>query len=122
MRGCLSRVLASSLCICIATTGCSIENRPKLQYSGQLTSDSSSCPRTNGTLVIQQGKVVFAPDDGTWTLDGTLNGASVEADKSRPSFDHKIFATDLKATVTDTKALGTYSTPTCKYNVDLTRF
>ncbi len=118
----LRRALASSLWLAMATTGCSIQHRPKLQYSGQLTSTNVACPKTHGTLVIQRGEVVFAPDDGTWTLDGKLIGSTVEASRSRPSFDHKLFATELKATLTDTQATGTYTTPTCTYAVDLTRF
>jgi hypothetical protein len=114
--------VASSLYICVATTGCSIQHRPKLQYSGQLTSTSSSCPKTRGTLIIQRDDVVFAPDDGTWTLDGKVSGSAVSASNSRPSFDHKTFATELKGTMTDKQVLGTYSTPSCTYTVDLTRF
>ena len=72
--------------------------------------------------MVQSGEVVFAPDDGTWTLEGKAAGSTVEASRSRPSFDNKTFSTELKATLTDTQARGTYSTPTCSYAVNLTRF
>ncbi len=119
MRG---YALASSLCLCMATGGCSIAYRPKAQYSGPLTSASPACPNIRGTLVIQRDDVVFTPGEGTWTLEGKAVGPTVQASRSRPSFDHKTFATQLQATVTDTKAIGTYTTPDCTYAVDLTRF
>ena len=65
---------------------------------------------------------MFAPDDSTWTLDGKAVGATVQASRSRPSFDGKTYATELKATLTETQARGTYTTPTCTYAVDLARF
>ena len=121
MSGRTGSALRSLLVIYVATTGCSIQNRAKVQYSGQLTSTSTACPKTHGTLVIQAGDVVFTPNDSTWTLDGKAIGSSVQASRSRPSFDHKLFATELKATMTEGRAIGTYSTPTCTYAVDLAR-
>ena len=117
-----SLALASSLCLCMAATGCGVQDRPKAQFSGPLTSASPSCPKSRGTLVIQRDEVVFTPTEGTWTLRGHAVGASVEATQTRPSFDHKTFATRLTATVTNTRATGTYTTPDCTYAVDLTRF
>ena len=122
MTGRVWPLAVSSLCICIATTACSVQHRPKLQFSGELTSPSASCPTLHGTLVIQRGDVVFAPSEGTWTLEGKVVGSVVEASRSRPSFDHKIYTTTLAASVSDTKAVGTYVTPTCTYAVDLTAF
>lgn len=113
--------ILSSLCLGIATTGCSIQHRPKMQYSGPLTSTSASCPKTQGTIVIQQGQVVFSPDEGTWTLEGEADSSGLIARHSRPSFDHKTFATELKATSTELKVVGTYTTPACTYAVNLTR-
>ena len=122
MRGRVWPLLLSSLCICMATAACSVQHRPKTQYSGFLTSTASSCPKKHGTLTIQRDDAVFAPEDGTWILEGKAVGNVVEANQSRPSFDHKTYATQLKATLTDTRATGTYVTPTCNYAVDLARF
>ena len=112
----------SSLCVSMSTTACSVEHRPKLQYSGRLTSTVASCPEAHGTLVIQRDAAVFAPDDGTWTLEGKVAGTVVQASRSQPSFDHKTYSTALKATLTATKATGTYVTLNCTYAVDLTKF
>lgn len=122
MTGRIWPLAVSSLCICIATTACSVQHRPKRQYSGDLTSAGASCPKLHGTLIVQRDDVVFTPNEGTWTLEGKAVGNVVEASHSRPSFDHKTYDTALKATLSDTKAVGTYVTPTCTYTVDLTAF
>lgn len=55
-------------------------------------------------------------------LDGKADGTTVQAGRSHPSFDHKIFHTELRAILTDTQVIGTYTTPACRYAVNLTRF
>lgn len=93
-----------------------------MQFAGLLKASLSACPNTHATLIIQDDEVAFAPDDGTWVLQGYVRDGSIEANRSRPSFDHKMFTTKLKATQTDAKIVGTYTTPACTYAVDLTRF
>lgn len=93
-----------------------------MQFAGLLKSNLSGCPKTHATLIIQDGEVAFAPDDGTWVLQGHVRDGNIEASHSRPSFDHKMFTTELKATQTDAKIVGTYTTSACTYAVDLTRF
>lgn len=102
--------------------GCSIQHRPKTQFAGQLTSTDAACPKTQGTLIVQNDQIVFSPADATWTLQGKSLNGKVEVTKSRPSFDHKLYTTTFAATLSEDRATGLYTTPFCTYTVDLTRF
>ena len=75
-----------------------------------------------GTLVVQKDQVIFSPADTTWTLAGTILGEKLQLTRSRPSFDHKLYTTTLTATLSNDRIIGTYSTPTCTYAVDLKQF
>ena len=102
--------------------GCGIHHRPKAQFSGSLTSDNTSCPASNGTLVIQNEEIVFSPADATWTLHGKTQNGEISAARERPGFDHKTYKTTLSLKLFDDRATGTYTTPSCNYAVALKRF
>ncbi len=115
------------LFLCVDVAACShldIKQRAKLQWAGPLvaTVNVAQCPRTQGTLVLQNTQVIFAPDDGTWTLAGTVRSNTIEAARSRSLPNHQVYATELRASWTGNKVQGTYTTPICTYTVDLTRF
>lgn len=115
-------IIAASTATFLLTGGCSIQNRPKRQFAGKLVSTDVACPPTQGTLIIQNNQAIFAPADTTWILTGKTLGENLELTRSRPSFDHKLYVTTLKATLSSDHISGTYSTPSCTYTVDLKQF
>lgn len=118
----LRPIIAAGAAIVLLTGGCSIQHRPKRQFAGKLLSSDTACPPTQGTLIVQNGQAIFAPADTTWTLTGKALGEKLELTRSRPSFDHKLYVTTLKATMSSDRVSGTYSTPSCTYTVDLKQF
>lgn len=118
----LRPIMAASAAIILLTGGCTIQHRPKTQFAGKLLSSDLACPPTQGTLIIQNEQVVFSPADTTWTLTGKTFGEKLELTHNRPSFDHKLYITTLKATLSGDHVIGTYSTPSCTYTVDLRQF
>lgn len=115
-------IIAAGAAILLLTGGCSIQHRPKRQFAGKLLSPDPACPPLQGTLIIQNDQVIFSPADTTWTLTGKTFGEKLELTRSRPSFDHKLYVTTLKATLSTDHVVGTYSTPSCTYAVDLKQF
>lgn len=106
----------------IAAAGCSVQTRSTQHYAGTLHASVPNCPPTDATLVVQDGRVVFSPSNATWILTGSVSQGRIEASANRPSFDHKTYATMLKATVTEAAVKGSYMTPSCKYDVDLASY
>ena len=104
----------------IAVAACSVQTRSKQQFAGKL--HAPNCPETDAALVIQDGTVLFTPDNGTWILSGRAANGQIQAAASRPGVDHHLYVTELKGTMTDTTIQGSYTTPSCNYTVDLTRF
>ena len=115
-------IMAASAAILLLTGGCSIQHRPKRQFAGKLLSPDAACPPMQGTLVAQNDQIIFSPADTTWTLTGTALGEKLQLTRSRPSFDHKLYATTLTAILSSDRVTGTYSTPSCTYAVDLKQF
>ena len=115
-------IVAASTAILLLAGGCSIQHRPKRQFAGRLQSSDAACQPTQGTLIVQNDQVVFSPADTTWTLTGKALSENLELTRSRPSFDHKLYVTALKATLSSDRVIGTYSTPSCTYAVDLKQF
>ena len=107
----------------LAACGVDVRSRPQLRWIGQLTptSDPAQCPPSRGVLLLREHEVSFAPDEGTWILTGTAGPGSLEASRSRLTPEHKQYATELKASWTETEVQGTYTTPRCSYRVALTR-
>ena len=114
-------IIAGVGCV-LLLTACTVQHRPKSQFAGKLTSTDPSCPQTNGILVVQNDQVVFTPTEATWTLQGKSVNGRIDLARSRPSFDHKLYSTTLTATQVNDRVSGTYSTPSCKYAVELNRF
>jgi hypothetical protein len=114
--------VAAGLGLTLFFGGCGIEHRSKSQFSGLLTSTDITCPSSTGTLIIQNGDVVFSPADTTWMLRGKAVNGKIDATRERPSFDHKLYKTTLALTLFQDRASGTYTTPSCIYAADLERF
>ena len=92
------------------------------RWIGPLTATppNSACPETRGIAQIKANALIFAPDEGTWTLTGTLDpSGTVTATRTRPGADKKPYTTRLAATLTPQALTGTYTTPTCAYAVQL---
>ncbi len=108
----------------LALTACSIRDRPESRFHGQLTptAPSARCQPTQAVLLLRDGKFTFAPDEGTWVLEGLATSQNLEAKRSRPTPDHKSYDTELKATWTEAEIHGAYTTPFCTYRVDLTAY
>lgn len=105
-------------------TACHVRDRTERRWIGPLTASqpTSQCPTTKGVLILREGIVTFAPDEGTWVLTGTGGSNTLTATRSRPIADHKIYRTDLQADWTEEAVRGTYKTPECTYRVDLRRY
>lgn len=110
--------------VLLAVAACSVHNRPQFRWIGQLTptANAARCPETRGVLLLREGKVNFAPDEGTWVLDGTAGPDTMQATRSRLTPDHKTYETKLDAHWTESAVQGTYTTPLCSYRVELSRF
>lgn len=116
--------VAATILAALALAGCSIRHRPQIRYVGPLVSptDPTNCPPLRGVLTLRENKVSFTPDESTWVLEGDATPTTLTATKSRPGADHKPYQTTFKATWTETKVQGTFTTPRCTYNADLTAF
>lgn len=115
-------LIAAGAGIILLAGGCTNQHRPKLQFAGKLISQNATCPASQGTLVLQNDQVMFSPSDGTWTLSGTSQTDKIFLTRSRPGFDHKLYITTLSATRSADHVIGTYTTPSCNYAVDLKQF
>jgi hypothetical protein len=111
------------LLVLLAASACGVHNRPQLRWIGQLTptADAAHCPSSRGVLLLREGKVSFAPDEGTWVLEGTAGPGTLQATRTRFTPDHKTYETKLDAHWTESAVQGTYTTPLCSYRVDLSR-
>ena len=104
----------------LSLAACGVHYRPEHRWIGQLT--APNCPTTKAVALLREGMVTFAPDEGTWVLSGTAGPKTLTATRARPTADHKIYKTELRAEWTDTTLRGTYTTPDCTYQVDLTSY
>ena len=108
--------LLTPLAACTPTSGVSG------RWIGPLTATppSPACPNTRGVAQINANALIFAPDEGTWTLTGTVapTGA-VAATRTRLGADKKPYTTTLAGTLAPEALTGTYTTPICTYAVQL---
>lgn len=102
---------------------CSVQGSPATRFTGTLTSTSASplCPPSKASLQIREKDIIFAPDEGTWILTGTLApDNSLIADKSRIGSNNQLYDTTFEGRLAQDKITGTYKTPRCTFNVALT--
>ena len=86
------------------------------------TTTGRLCTPSQGVAQIKNGAVIFAPDEGTWILNGTATPDGIlSADKIGQGVNKQPFPTTLEARWTDTTISGTYKTPRCTFDVRLTR-
>ena len=94
------------------------------RWSGDMTPmpEVPGCPAGRATLVGNGGAVLFTPNEGTLSLDGSLApGGTITAASTRIGADKKEYATRFAARLDGDRIAGTYTTPRCKYAVVLQR-
>ncbi len=94
------------------------------RWFGTMTPDPAApgCTSGRASLVATRSAVLFTPNEGTRTLEGTVapDGA-VAAERMTTGADKKPYVTRLAARLTDGAITGTYTTPRCSYAVRLAR-
>jgi len=94
------------------------------RWIGPLTANPATpaCPNTRGLAQVKTNALIFAPDEGTWILEGTVAPTGdVTASHTRQGANRQPYVTRLTGTLTSELLTGTYTTPTCTYTVQLTR-
>lgn len=97
---------------------------PAGRYLGAVTPANPGplCTPSKAVAQIRDGIVIFAPDEGTWILEGVANAdGTLTADHARQTPSRQLYATTLEARWTTDEVSGTYKTPRCTYTVTLTR-
>ena len=86
------------------------------------TTPGPTCIPTRAQLDIKGQTITFAPNEGTWILQGDISPTGrIEASKSTIGADKRPFKTTLAAQRTAARIEGTYTTPRCTFQVQLTR-
>ena len=97
---------------------------PGGRWVGSVTPEapSAACQSSRGVLTARDGKALFAPNEGTVVLEGTLApDGTVRAERNAPGADKKPFPQVFEARLEDDRMTGTLSTPRCRHRVELTR-
>ena len=113
-----------STALLLAAAACSTAATPTGRYLGTSTPTalSSMCQPSKAVAQIRDGVVIFAPDEGTWVLEGAANpNGNLTADHSRIGANNQPYDTSFEANWTPTTITGTYKTPRCTYHVELAR-
>ncbi len=110
--------------LALLSTACVSLSTPNGNYSGSInpTGISNSCEAVRAFLNIQNGRILFVPNDATWTLEGTaaLDG-KLQAERTGRSANKQPYSTRFTGTWAKESVSGTYTTPKCTYAVDLAR-
>ena len=108
----------------LGLAACSIPSAPATRFSGTVvpTAPGPLCPASHASLQIRDKVILFAPDEGTWILAGTLSPENnLIADKSRVGPNNQAYETTFEGRLEQANITGTYKTPRCTFNVTLTR-
>ena len=91
-------------------------------YAGPQRPLAGTCdPASRATLSIRGNAVVFAPQDGTTTLQGTIEGTALSASAVLPGVDRKSYTLQLAGQLAGNQIDATFTTPRCRYALFLTR-
>ncbi len=119
------RLAATEIAALLTLSACaSSPPTPTGRYLGVVTPTNPGpiCTPSKAVAQIRDGIVIFAPDEGTWILDGVANAdGTLTADHARQAPSHQLYATTLEARWTTETVSGTYKTPRCTYTVALNR-
>ena len=116
----LARAALPLLLLCSCGEGTLVNRR----WIGPVTptTPGKTCTPSTGVAQVTDGKVTFAPDQGTWVLLGTLSAdGTILAEHTRPGADKQPYSTTLDAKWTPGLITGTYTTPRCTFTVSLRR-
>ena len=113
MRMILLCLLPLSACLGVKTTRL---------YAGPQRPLAGTCdPASRATLSIRGNAMVFAPQDGTTTLQGTVEGTALSASAVFPGADRKSYRLQLTGQLAGDQIDATLVTPRCRYALTLTR-
>lgn len=114
----------SIFCLALLVAACASLNTPNGSYTGPInpTSLSNSCKPGQAILTIQNGHILFVPNDATWTLEGAADpDGTLQAERTGRSANKQPYSTRFTGTWAKESVSGTYATPKCTYAVDLAR-
>ena len=116
----LPLLAASILAACAAPAPLTATAR---RYIGTATPSTPGplCPSSTAEAQVRNGEFIFAPNEGTWVLQGILTpDGSVAADRTIPGVDKRPWQTTFDGRWTPATVIGTYKTPRCSFAVSLT--
>ncbi|MCW3476543.1 hypothetical protein [Limobrevibacterium gyesilva] len=102
--------------------GCSTALTRQTRYTGTMTPSGACGSAGQATLVVMDRKANFVPNDGALVVpgdvapDGTLSGGL-----ELLGADRKPFPLALQGHVDADRAEGSYTTPRCRFTLDLRR-
>lgn len=120
----MKRIAALGLVMCAA--GCVAPGDGR--YAGTMVMTQGVCgpgyeagQPAQATLVLQDGKAEFVPNDGVAVLTGTIDGAGhVHVANTAPGADHKPFVQVFEGMRTGDSISGDYASPRCRAKVTVT--
>lgn len=113
-----------TLYLLLLLTACTSPPIPNGSYLGSInpTGPSNSCVPGQATLTIQNGQILFVPNDATWTLEGTADlDGKLQAEHTGRGANKQPYSTRFTGTWTTQTVSGTYTTTKCTYAANLVR-
>lgn len=113
-----------ALMVVVLLAACTAPVTPDARYVGVATpaTPGEFCKPGRAVLRLRDGRAVFTPDEGTWTLEGTATaGGAMQAERVGRGANKQPYVTKLTGTWSEQAASGTYVTPRCSYSVQLER-
>jgi hypothetical protein len=107
----------------IAITACTnSKSAPARRYIGTATPSTPGplCSASRAEAQIRDGKIILAPDEGTWILYGLVSeDGTVSADKTQQAASKQPWETTFDGHWTSAAVTGTYTTPRCSFAIVL---
>lgn len=97
---------------------------PVGRWAGPVTAltQGPTCLSGRGTVQIRDNVVLFTPTEGTLVLQGEARpDGTLTAEKTQIGADKKPFQSILEARWTPETVTGTFTTPRCRFDVQLKR-
>ena len=112
------------LYLMLLPNACASSTIPSGYYTGIInpTSPSNSCEPGHAILNIQNGQVLFVPNEATWTLQGTADpDGKLQAERTARSANKQSYSARFIGTWANEAVSGTYTNLKCTYAVNLAR-
>ncbi len=108
--------------LCLLPLSACFGPKPTHLYAGPQRPLAGTCdPASRATLSIRGNAVVFAPQDGTTTLQGTIADNTLSASTVLPGADRKSYTLQLAGHLVGDRIDATLTTPRCRYALSLSR-